>query len=107
MKAKGYWILYCECQDNIVIGMRSNENNADTRSIANIPYSNANGYINVMNINLIYTPVRTITSDSWKLPEYFNIPTAITIGVKNNLILKKDSREKLTFTIRVNDNNIS
>lgn len=107
MKAKGYWILYCECQDNIVIGMRSNENNADTRSIANIPYSDANGYINTMNINLIYTPVRTITSDSWKLPEYFNISTAITITVKNNLILKKDSREKLTFTIRVNDNNIS
>jgi hypothetical protein len=101
MKAKGYWILYCECQDNIVIGMRSNENNADTRSIANLPYGDSNGYINIMNINLIYTPVRTSTSDSWKLPEYFNISTAITITVKNNLILKKDSREKLTFTIKV------
>ena len=101
MKGNGYWILYCEAIDNVVIGISTDVVDSDKKSINNVKYGNSNASFINLGISIVFGRSLTL-AESYLLP-YHNFTLANNIAVTSNDPIYKDSREKLTFTIKVND----
>ena len=108
MKNNGYWICYFEAIDNIVIGMSTNDtSDSSVKSINNVKYVDNNGAFTDCTLKLVSSDSTMPREESLKLPLietnriFQHIQTIAT-----DVIVYKDSREKLTFTIKVNDSYI-
>ena len=107
MKASGYWLLYCEAMDNIVFGMSTNAvSGSDTKkSINNVPYGDENANCSHVSVYIEYKSSGSLSSsESYALP----LPPSGTnyTHIALNKLIYKDSREKLTFTIKVKDSSL-
>lgn len=107
MKANGYWVLYCEAMDNIVFGMSTNVVDSSKKSIDNVTYGDDEANSAYVSVSIRHSTGSLSLSESYLLPKY---PTGKTLEgtiiVQENKLIYKDSREKLTFTIKVNDSTI-
>lgn len=107
MKANGYWVLYCEAMDNIVFGMSTNVVDLSKKSIDNVAYGDDEANSAYVSVAIRHSTGSLSLSESYLLPKY---PTGKTLEgtiiVQENRLIYKDSREKLTFTIKVNDTTI-
>ena len=101
MKGNGYWILYCEAIDNVVIGISTDVVDSDKKSINNVKYGNSNASFINLGVSIVFGRPLTL-AESYLLP-YHNFTFSSNIAVTSNDPIYKDSREKLTFTIKVND----
>ena len=105
MKTKGYWVLYCEAMDNIVFGMSTNDVSSTKKSINNISYGDSEANCSYISVYILQSSGSLSSSESYKLPL---VPTSsmYATSVYENKLIYKDSREKLTFTIKVNDSSL-
>ena len=104
MKGNGYWILYCEAIDNVVIGISTNVVDSNKKSIVNVKYGDSNASFINLGVSIVFGRGLTM-AESYLLPLH-NFALLNSIAVTSNDPIYKDSREKLTFTIKVNDSSI-
>ena len=108
MKNNGYWVIYCEAIDNVVIGMSTSATTqTGVKAINNIKYVDDNGAFHEMSMWFVSDNSNPLSvADSFKLPLLENHNFSNSIIIANSKQVYKDSREKLTFTIKVNDSYI-
>ena len=93
------YILYAEAQDNVVLGMASEYHDANYYQIENVTYGDENASFVYMSVDIAYIDANLSVSSSRKLPN--GITNLTTLNVVTDTKVYKDSREKLTFTIKV------
>ena len=103
MKNNGYYVAYCEALDNIVIGMSTDVVDSTKKSINNVKYVDDNGAFHEMSMWFVADDNTLTLAESFKLPLIENHNFSNSIIIANSKMVYKDSREKLTFTIKVND----
>lgn len=106
MKNNGYYVAYCEVLDNIVIGMSTDVVSSTKKSINNVKYVDDNGAFHEMSMWFVADDNTLTLAESFKLPLIENHNFSNSIIIANSKQVYKDSREKLTFTIKVNDSYI-
>ena len=106
MKQNNYWIVYCETIDNIVIGMSTDDVSSSVKSINNVKYVDDNGAFHQMSMSFVADDNTLTLAESFKLPLITSHTFATTQTIATDVLVYKDSREKLTFTIKVNDSYI-
>ena len=106
MKNNGYYVAYCEALDNIVIGMSTDVVSSTKKSINNVKYVDDNGAFHEMSMWFVADDNTLTLAESFKLPLIENHNFSNSIIIANSKMVYKDSREKLTFTIKVNDSYI-
>lgn len=93
------YILYAEAQDNVVLGVASEYFNPSYYQIKNVTYGDENASFGNMNVDIAYSEGSLSVSSSRNLPN--GVTGLTTLNVVTNATIYKDSREKLTFTIKV------
>ena len=94
------YILYAEAVDNVVLGTASEYHDASYYKLVNVAYGNNNASFETMNVNIVYSDGSLSISASKSLPNGITSGMS-TLNVANDVLIYKDSREKLTFTIKV------
>ena len=112
MKTQKNWILYAEFYDNAVIGQATNDATNTKKSIENVmPYGISYGVrynaitFDLITMQLVYSTRALTIAESYKLPNFSGTFDGMT-EITTERPIYKDSREKLAFTIKVNDSSI-
>jgi hypothetical protein len=84
----------------VVLGTASEYHDPSYYKLVNIAYGNENASFEVMNVNIVYSDGSLSISASRSLPNGITSGMS-TLNVANDVLVYKDSREKLTFTIKV------
>lgn len=92
------YILYAEAQDNVVLGVASEYFDTNYYQIKNVTYGDENASFVNMSVDIAYGGNLSVSS-SRNLPN--GITSLNTLNVVTDTTIYKDSREKLTFTIKV------
>jgi hypothetical protein len=95
-------VLCCEADDQFSFGSKVVQ--YDTYSVTElVQYANSdNTVVESVNVSLIRFDGELSTNDSRALPDGSLITgTYTTLATKNNVVIYKDPREKLTFTIEI------
>ena len=102
--SEGNYYLYCEAIDNYSFDKGIDTN--DSQVITDVPYSGANGKINV-NVDIkIYVVNSMSMAESNLLPSFNAISGATSYyTIATQYYPLKDTRERLTFTIKVKNPN--
>ena len=100
MKCDDYWVLYAEAMDNIVLGMATEYYDTNHYKLINVTYGDENASFVNIGVDIKYGYELNMT-DSRLLPFGARYTPLTTLQVVENKKVYKDSREKLTFTIKV------
>ena len=76
---------------------------SSVKSINNVKYVDDNGAFHQMSMSFVADDNTLTLAESYKLPLITSHTFTTTKTIASDVLVYKDSREKLTFTIKVND----